>query len=275
MERFMLILFLSILITMVKTTSIASQDISVQSKCLVNQKKKIKRKKRVAQCYSNYIATYRINLSGDIETNPRPGLSKPKCQVCDKTDRCNQKRFVCEHCLEMCHVKWSNHQLNQNASNKAYEWTCSNCIHTALPFCNRRNLDFDSTVADETTILHANNCHIETLKNYQKYASIVHINCQSILSTFDEFPVMLKSYEFDIISLSETWLTNNQHQLDYINIADYKSISKHRNDKRGGGAGFYIKDNIYFKTRNDLKKKIVNMEVTFIKLHGRNKSTPT
>ena len=95
----MLILFLSILITMVKATSIASQDISIQSKCLVNQKKKIKRKKRVAQCYSNYIATYRINLSGDIETNPGPGLSKPKCRVCNKTVRCNQKRFACQHCL--------------------------------------------------------------------------------------------------------------------------------------------------------------------------------
>ena len=42
-ERFMLILFLSILITMVKTTSIASQITSMQSKCLVNQKTKIKR----------------------------------------------------------------------------------------------------------------------------------------------------------------------------------------------------------------------------------------
>ena len=39
MERLTLILFLSILITMVKTKSIASQDISIQSKCLVNQKK--------------------------------------------------------------------------------------------------------------------------------------------------------------------------------------------------------------------------------------------
>ena len=113
----------------------------------------------------------------------------------------------------MCHVKFSNHQLSQNASNKAYEWTCPNYIHTAFPLYNRRNLDFDSTVADETTIVHINNCHIETLKNYQKSRSIAHKNCQSILSTFDEFAVMLKSYEFDIISLSETWLTNNQHQL--------------------------------------------------------------
>ena len=75
---------------MVKTTSIASQDISMQSKCLVNQKKKINRTKSSVQYYSNYTTTYRIIWSGDIETNPGTGLSKPKCQVCDKTVHCNQ-----------------------------------------------------------------------------------------------------------------------------------------------------------------------------------------
>ena len=84
--------------------------------------KKTKRTKNCVQYYSNYIAKYRIILSGDIEINPGPGLHKPKCQVSNKTVRCNQKRLVCEHCLEMCHVKCSNHQLNQNASNKAYEY---------------------------------------------------------------------------------------------------------------------------------------------------------
>ena len=86
---------------------------------------------------------------------------------------------------------------------------------------------------------------------------------------------MLKSYEFDIISLTETWLlTNNQHQLDYVIITGYRSIFKHCNNKRGGGVCFYIKDNISFKTRTDLTKNIVNMEVTFIELHGRNKNAP-
>ena len=83
--------------------------------------KKTKRTKSGVQYYSKYIAKYRIILSGDIEINPGPGLHKPKCQVCNKTVRCNQKRLVCAHCLEMCHVKFSHHQLNQNPSNKAYE----------------------------------------------------------------------------------------------------------------------------------------------------------
>ena len=82
--------------------------------------------------------------------------------------------------------------------------------------------------------------------NYQKYTSIAHINCQSILSTIDEFAVTLKSYEFDITSLRETWLTNNQHQLDYVNIAGYKSIFQHRKDKTGAGIGFYIRREHFF-----------------------------
>ena len=40
-----------------------------------------------------------------------------------------------------------------------------------------------------------------------------------------------------------------------------------------GGIVFYIKDNIPFKTRNDLTKNIVSMEFTFTELHGGNKNT--
>ena len=130
MERLMLILFPSILITMVKTRSIASQDISMQSKCLVNQKKKINRTKSSVQYYSNYIASYRIILSGHIETNPGTGLSKPECQVYNKTVRCNPKLLICENCVEMSNVKCFSHQLNQNASNKVYGTDLSElCIY--------------------------------------------------------------------------------------------------------------------------------------------------
>ena len=150
----MLILFLSILITMVKTTSIASQDISMQSKCLVNQKKKINRTKSSVQYYSNYTTTYRIIWSGDIETNPGTGLSKPKCQVCDKIVQCNQ--ILLKSVLSNAQIiNWT-----KMLQIKCKERTWLNCVYPALPFYNGRNLDFDSIVACETTILHTNNCHI-------------------------------------------------------------------------------------------------------------------
>ena len=63
-------------------------------------------------------------------------------------------------------------------------------------------------------------------------------------------------------------------QLDYVKIAGCESIFKHRKDKKGGGVGFYIIEKTSFKTRNELTKNIVNMEVMFIELHGRNKNTP-
>ena len=84
---------------------------------------------------------------------------------------------------------------------------------------------------------------------------------------------MLKSYEFDIISLSETQLTNNHHQLDSVKIGGQESTFKNSRDKKCGIVGFCIKESITFKTRDDLTKNIVNMDVMFIKLHGRNKNT--
>ena len=53
----------------------------------------------------------------------RDSSMQSRCLVksCNKTVLCNQKLLVCEHCLclEMCHVKCSNH--HQSASNKVYE----------------------------------------------------------------------------------------------------------------------------------------------------------
>ena len=57
----------------------------MQSKYLVNQKKKIKRTKSYVQYYPYYTATCKIILSGDITTNPGTGLSEPKYKVYDKT----------------------------------------------------------------------------------------------------------------------------------------------------------------------------------------------
>ena len=53
-----------------------------------------------------------------------------------------------------------------------------------------------------------------------------------------------------------------------------QAINRFSNIVKTSGVGFYIKDNISIKTRNDLTKNIVNMEVTFIELHRRNKNTP-
>ena len=43
---------------------------------------KIKISKLPIICYANTSATFNLILSGDIEINPGPGFSAPKCTVC-------------------------------------------------------------------------------------------------------------------------------------------------------------------------------------------------
>ena len=51
--------------------------------------------------------------------------------------------------------------------------------------------------------------------------SIVHLNSQCLSSTFDEFHVMFNEYQFDIITMSETWIKDNQKLLDCFDIPGY------------------------------------------------------
>ena len=44
---------------------------------------------------------------------------------------------------------------------------------------------------------------------------------------------MLNEYQFDIITISETWLKDNQKLLDYVDIRGYKLKYANRDNKRG------------------------------------------
>ena len=52
---------------------------------------------------------------------------------------------------------------------------------------------------------------------------------------------MRNEYQFDIITMSETWLRDNQKLLDYVNIFGYKLEYANRDNKQGDGVGVYIK----------------------------------
>ena len=71
---------------------------------------KTKRHKHPTVYYSNSTPTYNIILSSDIHVNPGPGSNAPKCSACEKTVKCNQKRFICDKCVEGSHGKCSNLQ---------------------------------------------------------------------------------------------------------------------------------------------------------------------
>ena len=55
--------------------------------------------------YPNTTAAFNVILqAGDIELNPGPGFSPPKCSICTKTVRCNETQLICKQCFESAHA---------------------------------------------------------------------------------------------------------------------------------------------------------------------------
>ena len=73
-------------------------------------------------------------------------------------------------------------------------------------------------------------------------------------STFDEFQFMINQTNLDVIMLSETWLKNDKHLLEYVRLPAYKFAYRIRDEKCGGDIGIYIRDTIESKVRNDIWK---------------------
>jgi len=241
---------------------------------------KIRRHKRPTPYYSNSSSSQRLILSGDIEQNPGPitsnnnlitnkskkkslqKTSAPVCETCSKTIRCNSKTTMCIHCKNLTHLSCTQSKTIRILNSRIpCEWTCNNCLFKELPFHNIPTIMNE----ERTEIDDYSNIHIEKIREHSKYLSIAHLNTQSMSSTFDEFQVMLKQNPFDIITLSETWLKDNKHLLEYVKINGYNFSFKNRDEKRGGGVGVYI--------RNDFNKLDETIEQLWIEIKNKNKKS--
>lgn len=74
--------------------------------------------------------------------------------------------------------------------------------------------------------------------------SMMHINCRSIQSKIPRIESLLASMSIDILAVSETWLDSDS--ADAISIPGYKFEHKCRATGRGGGVGFFIKQNLTY-----------------------------
>ena len=89
-------------------------------------------------------------------------------------------------------------------------------------------------------------------------------------STFDQFTVFMEKYNFDIITLSETWL--NPNVLEYVKMLGYNIYFKNRNS-RGGGVRVYVKENLKCKTRKDIMKIDTEFEHLWLEIEGKQKNS--
>ena len=253
-----------------------------------------KRSRRMCLYYPNSCAARQILLKGgDISLNPGPPLKKqqvgqttrrkpaaPRCAQCEKPVATNHKRCICTVCLDLAHLKCTNTFNPKRFSSTApVDWICHKCTITVLPFHKHAELSFtidDLTAGDRENANDQTNTptadpHIEALEARPKDLKFMHLNTQSMVSTFDELLVTIKEYHFDFICMSETWLKENPHLLAYVSIPGFVSVFRNRDQLRGGGVGIYINENIHFKRRLDLEQLVPNMEHIWLEIAGRNK----
>lgn len=75
-----------------------------------------------------------------------------------------------------------------------------------------------------------------------------------MLSTFDELLATIKKYPFDVVAMSETWLKNNPHLINYVTIPSYSILYRNRDNIHGGGIVIYTKESLKLKRRLDIEK---------------------
>ena len=149
-------------------------------------------------------------------------------------------------------------------------------MFTALPFphadfSDSAIPDSDLPGTDAIDSLQFANEHLSALQERSNQLKVLHINAQSMVSTFDELLVTMNEYPFDVVTMSETWLKDNPHLLSYVNILGYCSIFRNRNRVCGGGVGTYVREEISFKRHFDIENIESDLEHLWIEIQGRNK----
>ena len=240
------------------------QESTTKSRNYSNESK-IKRTKSRIDYYATTIhttvATFNFALSDEIEFGPEPGSNArnntPKCSLCNKGVRTTRKHVQCSQCVNLTHITCSNIPKTEQkhyTARTVYAWLYSDCTLNSLPFCHSRDLDILLFHDSDYNVPSSQNEHHQKLNEHSKHTSIAHLNIQAIMLTFNEYVMMLEEYQFDIITLSGTWLQDCLFQQNHIQINGYNSVFKNRIGKRGGGIAFYIKESVTYKVGHNLSK---------------------
>ena len=219
--------------------------------------------------YRNHCCNFQLLLSGDVELNPGP----TPCTSCNKTVRVNSKRVECISCKEQQHLKCCKSlAITVRSARIPATWTCPKCLLSVLPFHQLRDFDEIDNVLDDDQFT-PDTVHL--LDNYRQHLSVAHLNTQSMCSSFPQFEAMLDRHQFDLITMSETWLKENKNLLNHLEIVGYKKDFRNRDEKRGGGVGFYLKSDIKYKRRDDIEALDNTIEHQWIEFTGKMKLSNT
>ena len=112
----------------------------------------------------------------------------------------------------------------------------------------------------------------DLLYETKQYAniSLLHLNIRSLNANFENFRDLLEQSDstFNIICLTETWSSDADfHSTSLYQLPHYKAIHFERKiNKKGGGVLIYVKDDLKYKTRQDLCISDINCECLTIEI---------
>ncbi|XP_047141104.2 uncharacterized protein MAL8P1.12 [Hydra vulgaris] len=98
---------------------------------------------------------------------------------------------------------------------------------------------------------------------------ILHVNIRSLNNNFEKLLNLLEETKnrFNIVCLTETWISNNIDNTSNFYIPHFKLISfKRQVNKRGGGVIIYVNENIVYYVRNDLSASDSDKEILTIEI---------
>ena len=93
------------------------------------------------------------------------------------------------------------------------------------------------------------------LKANSNHLSIMHLNTQCMTSSSGEFSLSMNSYNFNVVTVSETWLKDNPLLLQHvIFLCLYTScVTRIEICAKGFGVAAYINDSVIYKRRKDIE----------------------
>ena len=234
-------------------------------------------------------------------------VTKYPSKVCNKAVAKSHNAIQCGLCDMWVHVKCKkiNLQTYRFLQQCRAQWFCCKCLQNTMPFGDLtdhelfqtlqgkkikftavtqssikpyKNLinDLNSSIDNTDQIASFHYYNINELNNVtRKYKSkkheimfFFHMNISSLPFHFDELYAFLSelNYSPDIIAISEPCLKFSTQPIAQINLGNY-CVEHKPTESSNGGTLLYIKNNISYKLRNDLKiYKTKELESIFIEI---------
>lgn len=220
--------------------------------------------------YPNSEATFQLLLrAGDIHPNPGPQSSSVTYhhdgRVRDSVEHPSISRIH--------YTPTALHELNPPQHVLRYQhlptetWkTIMNLGIAKVKKTRRGNKTKEETFELTDEISSGSEHLLHYFSKKQRGLNIAHLNICSLLAKIDSLRDFLKHRTVDLFTISETHLDDTVLDSE-ICIDGYKYERKDRN-RRGGGVGVFILDNIMYNRRNDLEENELESLWIEIKLHN-------